>query len=136
MVICLMFSLFPLGAFADSGTSVTDAVYGDSSVTDSVYGGVSVTSAVYDSDPSHFTYQTSGSNATITGYTGPGGDVVIPDTIDGYPVKSIFIDAFKGKSEIFSVVIPEGVTYIWKGAFSMMPNWSATIKMQSKNPLI
>ncbi|WP_176220669.1 leucine-rich repeat protein [Cohnella massiliensis] len=122
LVICLMFSLFPLGAFADSGTSVTDAVYGDSSVTDSVYGGVSVTSVVYDSDPSHFTYQTSGSNATITGYTGPGGDVVIPDTIDGYPVKSIFIDAFKGKSEIFSVVIPEGVTYIWKGAFSMMPN--------------
>jgi len=132
LVIALIITLFPLGVFADNGASVTDAVYGDSSVTDSVYGEFTVTSIVYDSDPSHFSYNNSFvcfddlaneyQCASITGYSGPGGNIVIPDEIDGYPVTSIFIDAFRGNSDILSVVIPEGVTYIWQGAFSMMPN--------------
>lgn len=31
-------------------------------------------------DPSHYTYTVSSKRATITGYTGPGGDITIPDT--------------------------------------------------------
>ena len=42
-----------------------------------------------DSQAGDFTYQTSGGVVTITGYTGPGGDVVIPDTIEGLPVTNI-----------------------------------------------
>lgn len=129
MVICLMFSLFPLGAFADSGTSVTDAVYGDSSVTESVYGDISVTSSVY-SDPSDFTYVMSDRDSgsiEITGYTGAGGNIVIPDSIDGYPVYAIrsswdssisdYVGAFQANQDIISVEIPEGVRVIDPNSF-------------------
>ena len=36
-----------------------------------------------------FTYTSDGSAITITGYTGPGGAVNIPDTITGLPVTAI-----------------------------------------------
>lgn len=52
----------------------------------------------------------------ITGYTGPGGDVVIPDTIEGARVTSIDYSAFYG-APIASVVIPDSVTFIGDGAF-------------------
>jgi hypothetical protein len=136
LVVCLMVSLFPFGAFADNGDSVTDTVYDNASVAEAVYGDISVTSSVY-SDPSHFSYSNSfacydehGGEyqcASITGYSGSGGNIVIPDEIDGYPVTSIYINAFRGNSDILSVVIPEGVTFIWQGAFSMMPSLTSVI---------
>lgn len=136
LVVFLMVSLFPFGAFADNGDSVTDTVYDNASVAEAVYGDISVTSSVY-SNPSDFSYSNSFSCfdehgaeyqcASITGYTGSGGDLVIPDEIDGYPVASIYINAFRGNSDILSVVIPEGVTFIWQGAFSMMPNLTSVI---------
>jgi hypothetical protein len=36
-----------------------------------------------------FNFTINNGAVTITGYTGPGGDVTIPDTINGYPVTSI-----------------------------------------------
>jgi hypothetical protein len=36
-----------------------------------------------------FTYTINNGTVTITGYTGPGGDVAIPATIDGLPETSI-----------------------------------------------
>ena len=36
-----------------------------------------------------FNYTTDNGAITITGYTGPGGAVTIPDTINGLPVTSI-----------------------------------------------
>ena len=41
-----------------------------------------------------FTYTVSDGTVTITGYTGTGGTVVIPATIDGMPVVSIGNHAF------------------------------------------
>ena len=41
-----------------------------------------------------FYYTESGGTVTITGYTGTGGAVVIPATIDGMPVVGIGDDAF------------------------------------------
>ena len=42
-----------------------------------------------------YTYTTNDDNTiTITGYTGSGGDVTIPDTIDGFSVTSIGDDTF------------------------------------------
>ena len=67
-----------------------------------------------------FTYSTTdGITATITGYTGPGGDVTIPRKIDGLPVTAIgdfvFYDA---APTITGVTIPRGVLNIQEAAFS------------------
>jgi len=42
-----------------------------------------------------FAYTTNSGAITITGYSGPGGDVAIPDAIDGLPVTSIDPSAFE-----------------------------------------
>ena len=46
------------------------------------------------------------------------GDIIIPDTIDGYPVTVIGEHAFSGCNEIISIVIPDSVKTIEKHAFS------------------
>ena len=58
---------------------------------------------------------------TITGYTGPGGDVVIPDTINGLPVSDIGEWAFRDCYSLNRVMIPDGVTSIGDWAFSICP---------------
>ena len=64
-----------------------------------------------------FTYSTDGTNVTITGYTGSGGDVTIPDTINDLPVTSIGGLTFYGCSSLTSVTIPDGVKSIGDWAF-------------------
>jgi hypothetical protein len=54
---------------------------------------------------------------TITKYTGPGGAVTIPDTINGLPVTSIGPCAFSNCSNLTSVTIPNSVTEVGGGAF-------------------
>ena len=54
---------------------------------------------------------------TVTGYTGSGGDVVIPSTIEGLTVTAIANSAFLGESSITSITVPEYVTSIGEAAF-------------------
>ncbi len=63
-----------------------------------------------------YTFLTNNGAITITGYSGPGGAVTIPSTINGYPVVAIS-DFFHGSS-LTSVTIPNSVTAIGTGAFS------------------
>lgn len=65
-----------------------------------------------------FTYLEESGQITITGYTGAGGTVTIPDTIDGKSVTSIGDDSFWGCSTLTSITIPDGVTSIGTSAFS------------------
>jgi len=78
-----------------------------------------------------WTYTTANGTITITEYTGPGGDVIIPDripdTTDGLPVTAIagysynggWWGAFDGCYNLTSVAIPNSVTSIpGGGAFS------------------
>jgi hypothetical protein len=65
-----------------------------------------------------FSYTTSSGTITITGYTGSGGAVTIPDTIAGLPVTSIGDWAFYDTTSLTSVKIPNTVTNIGLGAFS------------------
>ncbi len=57
-------------------------------------------------------------SVTITGYTGNGGDVVIPYVIDGKPVTSIGNWAFDSCIGLTSITIPDSVTSIGDGAFA------------------
>jgi len=58
-----------------------------------------------------FTYSSDGTAITITGYTGAGGAVIIPDAISGLPVTRLGIQAFF-VSSLTSVTIPGSVTEI------------------------
>lgn len=65
-----------------------------------------------------FTYTVADSKATITGYTGVGQIVTIPDKVGEYPVTAIGNSAFFLNVNITSVTIPAGVTSIGNTAFS------------------
>jgi len=65
-----------------------------------------------------YIYTTNDGTISVAGYTGPGGAIAIPDTINGLPVTSIWPNAFSRSSSLTSVTIPNGVMSIGEGAFS------------------
>ena len=66
-----------------------------------------------------FLYTTNAETITIIQYTGPGGDVIIPDATNGLPVTSIGDWAFyKPSSSLTNVTIPSSVTSIGFSAFN------------------
>ena len=64
-----------------------------------------------------FNYVTSGGNIIITGYTGDGGAVVVPDMTNGLPVTAIAGSAFEGKTSITSMTLGTNMTSIGDSAF-------------------
>jgi len=66
-----------------------------------------------------YTYTISEGEVTITGYAGSGGNIVIPDTIEGLPVVKIGNAAFRGTSSLTSVMLPDSVTKIGDDAFNL-----------------
>jgi hypothetical protein len=64
-----------------------------------------------------FNYTTNNGTITITGYTGSGGAVTIPDKINGLPVTSIGSYAFQNSISLTSVTIGNSVTNIGESAF-------------------
>jgi BspA type Leucine rich repeat region (6 copies) len=64
-----------------------------------------------------FTFTTNNGTITLTGYTGSGGDVVIPSTTNGFPVTTIAPNAFSGKSTVTSYTLPNSITNIGDSAF-------------------
>lgn len=63
-----------------------------------------------------FTYEVSGSNATITGYAGASSAVEVPAQIDGYTVTCIGNSAFRDRSAT-AVTLPSTVVEIESDAF-------------------
>ena len=85
-----------------------------------------------------FSYIANNGTVTITGYTGSGGDVTIPNTIYGLPVTSIGAYAFfprGGLTSLTNVIIPDSITSIGNSAFEgclnltsvMIPNSATNI---------
>ena len=65
-----------------------------------------------------FIFTTNNGTLTITGYTGSGGAVTIPDTSNGWPVTNIGDHAFMNCYSLTSVTIPNSVISIGYYAFS------------------
>ena len=64
-----------------------------------------------------FNYTTNNGTIVITGYTGSGGAVTIPSTINGLPVSSINDFAFVNNSNLTSVTTLNNLTSIGNYAF-------------------
>lgn len=68
-----------------------------------------------------FTYTSDGTAITITEYTGAGGVVTVPATIDDLPVTHIVDLAFFNHESLTRVTIPDSVTIIEEYAFVSCP---------------
>ena len=64
-------------------------------------------------------------NATITGYTGRASILDIPEEVDGHPVVAIGKNAFKNRTDLLCVSIPDGVLNIKDDAFYGCTNLSS-----------
>jgi hypothetical protein len=64
-----------------------------------------------------FDYTNVNGTITITGYHGSGGDVTVPDAIDGLPVTAIGTNAFLNQTNINVLRMPDSVTRIGAHAF-------------------
>lgn len=80
-----------------------------------------------------FSCTTNSGAITITGYTGPGGEVTIPGTIDGLPVTGIGPAAFIFGRDVTSVTIPGSVTNIASGDFTFYPGSMTEIEVDASN---
>ena len=65
-----------------------------------------------------FKYEVDDGKVTIADYTGAGGAVTVPNTIDGFPVTCIGDNAFCCCAGLTSITLPEGCTTIGYYAFS------------------
>lgn len=62
----------------------------------------------------HFEYDSTEDGIRLTAYTGEGGAVILPDTIEGKPITTLGEGLFKDSETITALSIPESVTHIGK----------------------
>jgi uncharacterized repeat protein (TIGR03803 family) len=96
--------------------------------------GVSGASALFDGLPvgdwdplSQCIYFVTNGAITVVGYSGTGGVMTIPSTIDNLPIVDIASNAFASVSGLTSIVIPSSVRSIDAGAFSGCQNLTNAI---------
>ncbi len=76
------------------------------------------TDSTTDAIASQFQYTVENGAVTVTSYIGTSKDVVIPERIEDLPVIAIGENAFSGRADVCSVVIPDRVCVIGWFAFS------------------
>jgi hypothetical protein len=69
-----------------------------------------------------WTYSVTDNQATITGYSGDGGAVEIPASVNGMAVVKVGDEAFKDNTSVTSITIPNSVTSIGDYAFRFCSN--------------
>ncbi|MDR2899051.1 MAG: leucine-rich repeat protein [Clostridiales bacterium] len=85
-----------------------------------VAAGMPITS--FASNGTDFITKVTDEGVTITGYTGSGGDIIIPSAINGLPVAAISPGAFYDIASITGVTIPGSVSVIGGSAFDNCTN--------------
>ncbi|MBE5766578.1 MAG: hypothetical protein E7335_05370 [Clostridiales bacterium] len=83
-----------------------------------------------DSVAGDYTYTTSGTVATITGYKGTNGNIILPTTLGGYRVIGIANGAFKDNAILNTVSIPSSITAIGASAFQGASNLVSVTGME------
>ena len=104
-----------LGQRAFKGTTATIYYLPGTSGWGATFGGRPT--ALWEVEPVPFDYTIENGTVTITGYTGPGGEVVIPGSIEGLPVTRIGDRTFDIRKDLSRVTIPDSVTFIGNEAF-------------------
>jgi len=102
------------------------SLYGD--LGDTITANTSVTMNLYP-----FSYTTNNGAITITKYTGPGGEVVIPKEINGRSVVVVQDAAFFYCRKLTSIMLPKSVTSIGGGAFAFCDSLTS-IEVDPANP--
>jgi len=74
-----------------------------------------------------YDYSAIGDILTITRYKGKGGNITIPEKIEGITVHIIGDNAFKNRSDITGVTFPAKVSTIGSGAFANCKNLISVI---------
>jgi len=69
-----------------------------------------------------FDYWGIGDDYSITRYRGKGGNITIPETIDGHTISGIADRVFANNAGIKSVTIAKSITYIGNNAFNNCAN--------------
>ena len=72
--------------------------------------------------PLPLTWRLNGGGVAITGYSGGGGELVIPATLNGLTVNRIDPEAFKDQTTLTQITLPAGVTTIGSYAFANCSN--------------
>ncbi len=90
-------------------------------------------SALPDKVQAQFAYTIANREVTITSYTGPGGVVGIPATIEGFPVTGLGASAFVNNDQVTGVAVGNWVTRISDGAFDGCRKLTA-ITVSAGNP--
>jgi len=76
----------------------------------------------YSSVPEGLQYSISNNQVAITGYTGNATELIITESIEGYPVTSIGVSAFRGCTSLTSITISDNLTSIGDFAFADCSN--------------
>ncbi len=115
----MLVSLFPTNLAFAEGASGTEIVEENFSVTETESSDVSsgTNSDVAETPATDFDYGICDGKVTIEGYHGSDTDIVIPSSIEEYPVTSIGNLAFEYCGGLTSITIPDGVTWIGDRAF-------------------
>lgn len=64
-----------------------------------------------------FAYSIKNGQAVITAYTGSASELIVPDTLGGYPVTSIRYCAFRDCTALARIVLPDSISVIGSNAF-------------------
>ena len=116
-------SLFGLTSGSDNGYMHGELVQGYRYVVsfdtrNADYRKWTITGELVEKESSEYEYRINDDRTvTITKYNGTEKNLVIPDTIDGYPVYAIGEGAFQENQTLKTVVVPEGVEDIQNEAF-------------------